>query len=165
MSLEKNLIALPKYALSYRDALRIAGYELVRYQSSYAAQVAVSYRHLPEFYEYAIHKIDHVDLTNGQIFVTSHPFYFSEADLANWSNHFIKQEEGDIKFIYRLSLNPLAIFFFVFTIPYTLCLALIETIKFIFKKEQQNERRRNIGKLLEFPKFSVPAKSFDDICF
>lgn len=54
---ESDFVPLPDHLLSLRVRLRAVGHDLVRYSMDAATKEGAKYRHPPDEYEYAVHKM------------------------------------------------------------------------------------------------------------
>ena len=153
---ESDLAPFPETMRAYRNELRVAGYELVRFVTSFAHQSAIRVRHPIADYEFGIHKIETID-PNGQIHINPNTFFSSEERVPDWTKHYCEKERpqgfGVIKGFFS---DPARSFVTLLAPPFGLALLGLAAIGDRTDARGQNERRRTLASLSETPKFIRP---------
>jgi hypothetical protein len=151
MSTSVDIQPLPEEKKYLRDRLRVAGYELIRYTSSYATRIASRYRHPSSEYDYGIHKITFVR-PNGQLVVSKHAHHSSESWLENWVNHFVdKEKPAGLKLVPRWFKENWLLTAIV--PPYSLALMGLAAAGDAAARREQKEREALLGSFRETPIF------------
>jgi hypothetical protein len=154
---ESDIVALPVELRSYRDQLRVAGYDLVRYTVEHAQREARKYRHPTEDYEYAIHKIALIEANDGQIFINRNPFYSSAARVPDWTKYHVEKEKPQgIGLLKTWFTEPAHAVLTVIVPPFGLTLLGLAAVSDRMEAKQQRERREQLARLSERPKFMFP---------
>jgi hypothetical protein len=154
---DADIVELNAEFRPYRDELRIAGYELVRYALSHARQEASRYRHPTADYEYGIHKIEFIDPKSLQIYINRHPFYSSASRVPDWTKYHVdKERPAGAKLLTGWFTDPVRAIITVFVPPYGLTLLGLAAIADRLAAGQQKERQGQLRQLSERPKFMQP---------
>ena len=153
---EADLLPLPPELREFRDQLRVVGYELVRFTRAFAHAAANSVRHPVADYEFAIHRIESID-EQGQLHVNPNPFFSSAARVPDWTRYYVETERpagiGIFKAFFR---EPARAIVTLVVPPYGLALLGLAALGDRADARQQRERRQQLPKLSELPKFLHP---------
>lgn len=153
MKTETCFLPLPQEFREYRDHLRVAGYELVRYSKVRAESEASKFRHSPTDYEYAIHKIESIQAENGQIYINENAFYSSASRVPDWAKYFADKEKTEgIGLLGHFFKDPVNAFLTLAVPPYGLTILGFAAVGDRMKRKEQQHRRELLPRLLETPK-------------
>ena len=154
---DPEIVDLPAEFKPHRDALRVVGYELVRYGLPHARQEANRYQHPTTDYEYGIHKIEFIDPEDHQIYVNRHPFYCSEDRVPDWTKYHVEKEEpAGAKLFIRWFTDPMRAVLTIAVPPYALTLLVIAAVRDRRAAAKHKERQSQLLLLSETPKFVQP---------
>ena len=154
MKNEADFRPLPTEFLAYRDQLRVAGYELVRYSRTHAQDEARRYRHPFGDYEYAIHKIESIEAETGQIYINENASYSSADRVPSWSEYHIDKEKPEgFGLLSRWFKDPAYLALTVIVPPYGLTMLGLAAVGDRANRKAQGEREQSLQSLAEFPKF------------
>jgi hypothetical protein len=156
---ESDIVELYTEFKPYRDDLRVAGYELVRYALSHARQEANRYRHAPSDYEFGIHKIEFVDPKDLQVYINRHPFYSSAACVPDWAKYHVdKEKQAGAKLLTSWFTDPVRVVLTVVVPPFGLALLGLAAVGDRQAAGQQKKRKSQLPRLSERPKFLQPYR-------
>lgn len=123
----------------------------------HARREASKYRHPTEDYEYAIHKIEFIEVHDGQIFINRNPFYSSATRVTDWTKYHVEKEKpqgfGILKTWFT---EPAHAVLTAIVPPFGLTLLGLAAVSDRLEAKQQRERRELLARLSERPKFMLP---------
>lgn len=158
---EANLLPLPSELRGFRNQLRVVGYELVHFTRTFAEEAARRVRHPVADYEFAIHKIEHID-EQGQLHVNPHPFFSSAARVPDWTRYYVEKERpaglGIFKAFFR---EPARTIITLAVPPYGLTLLGMAAVGDRVEAKRQRERHQQLDSLAELPKFIRPYSRYE----
>lgn len=132
----------------------MAGHELVRYGRAHAQAQARQVRHSFQEYEYAIHRISHIDDGTGQIYIAHDARYTSAQLLPETAALYIKTEQprgsGVVKSWFK---DPGLVLLTAIVPPYGLTMLGLAAAGDHMHKREQEKRRRALSRYLDAPKF------------